>query len=337
MEDIALEVGLTKVSVSKALRNHPDIAAATKIRVREAAQRMGYTPNLVARSLSSRRSNMIGVIVPKVAHSFFSLIIETIYATAAESNFEIIMCVSHEDASLERKHVETLLGMRVDGILVSVTESTTDPMPFRAIQDAGVPLVMFDRALEGLDVSTVTVDDRRGAMDGVSYLIEQGHREIAHLAGYSPVKIGRERRLGYEDALRRAGIDPSEQCVVEGGFGEHDGYMGFKRMVESVGVPRAIFSVTYPVGVGAYDAAMDLGVPLESFSLLTFGGSAMNRFLSRPMICIEQPARDMGRRAIGLLIEQIETETSVRSQHLILPTLLQHTSRTTRPPYASTG
>jgi LacI family transcriptional regulator len=328
LEDIAAEVGLTKVSVSKALRDHPDIAHDTKVRVREVAERLGYTPNLVARSLSSRRSNMIGVIVPKVAHSFFSAAIESIYARAAQSSYEIIMCVSHEDAKLERKHVETLLGMRVDGILVSITEGTTDPRPFAAIMEAGVPLVMFDRALEGLDVSTVTVDDRKGAADGVSHLIELGHREIGHLAGYSGVTIGRERRRGYVDALRAAGIDPETQQVVEGGFSERDGYVGFRKLAEDGRIPGAIFAVTFPVGLGAYDAASDLGVPLDSFKLLTFGGSAMNRFLSHPMIHIDQPARELGSRAASVLIDQVESRKPAAPQHYIIPTNIQSPVRT---------
>lgn len=320
LEDIAVEVGLTKVSVSKALRDHPDIAPDTKARVREVASRLGYTPNLVARSLSSRRSNMIGVIVPKVAHSFFSHVIEGIYARASESNYEIIMCVSHESAELERKHVDTLLGMRVDGMLVSVSADTSDPSPFKAIVESGVPLVMFDRALEGVDVSTVTVDDRRGAADGVRHLIDLGCTDIAHLAGLSSMTIGRERRLGYEDALKAGNLPVREDRVVEGGFGEQDGYLGFKELYEGGRLPDAIFAVTFPVGLGAYHAALDLGVALDAFKLMTFGGSEMNRFLSHPMICIDQSARDVGNRATSLLLDQIDADARLRSQHVILPT-----------------
>jgi LacI family transcriptional regulator len=336
LEDIAIEVGLTKVSVSKALRDHPDIAYDTKVRVREVAERLGYTPNLVARSLSSRRSNMIGVIVPKVAHSFFSLAIEAIYARASQSNYEIIMCVSHEDPRIERKHIDTLLGMRVDGILASVSEGTTDPRPFNAIMETGVPLVLFDRAIEGLEVSRVTVDDRKGAAEGVSHLIQAGHRSIAHLAGYSAVTIGRERRLGYEDALREAGISVASQKVIEGGFSEADGYLGFKKLLNSGPLPEAIFAVTFPVGLGAYDAALDAGISLDAFTLLTFGGSSMNRFLGHPMTYIDQPAREMGTRAASILIDQIEARKTGRPQHLVLPTRLQLPGRTALDQQAET-
>jgi LacI family transcriptional regulator len=327
LEDIAREVGLTKVSVSKALRDHPDIADITKQRVREVATRLGYTPNLVARSLSSRRSNMIGVIVPKVAHSFFSQVIEAIHARASESNYEIIMCVSHENADLERKHMETLLGMRVDGMLVSTSAATSDLKPFKTVLDAGVPLVLFDRAPSGLDVSTVTVDDRRGAREGVEHLIDVGHRDIAHLAGYSSVTIGRERRLGFEEAMKAAGLPVADGSIIEGGFGERDGYLGFNALYGTGRVPEAIFAVTFPVGLGAYHAALDLGVPLESFALMTFGGSEMNRFLSHPMYCVDQSAREVGSRAASLLIEHIESDGTRPPQHLILPTRIEPVSR----------
>src|SRR5690554_3069401 len=130
LQDIAEELGLTKVSISKALRDHPDISMETRIRVKETAKRLGYRPNLVARSLTSAKSKTIGLIIPKIAHYFFSRVVESIYKTAFENGYEVIIGVSLEDEELEKKHIETMLQMRVDGLLVSVTEKTTNAEPF---------------------------------------------------------------------------------------------------------------------------------------------------------------------------------------------------------------
>ena len=126
LQDIADELNLTKVSISKALRDHPDISEDTRIKVKKMAKEMGYRPNLVARSLTSSKSKTIGLIIPKIAHFFFASVVEAIYKTAFEQGYEVIIGVSLEDEELEKHHLETMLQMRVDGLLVSITEQTKD-------------------------------------------------------------------------------------------------------------------------------------------------------------------------------------------------------------------
>ena len=161
--DIAERLNITKVSVSKALRDHPDISRETRALVKKTAAEMGYSPNLVARSLSSRKSNVIGVVVPKIAHTFFSSVIDAIQEKATEEGYGILLAVSNEKADLETSHIERLLAMRVDGLLISVSQEDPDLSTYEKILEMHVPLVFFDRSIQDLPFSSVTVDDRGGA------------------------------------------------------------------------------------------------------------------------------------------------------------------------------
>ncbi|MDX1641687.1 MAG: LacI family DNA-binding transcriptional regulator, partial [Balneolaceae bacterium] len=191
--DIAEKLNLTKVSVSKALRDHPDISSETRKKVKKVAREMGYRPNLVARSLTSKKSQTIGVIIPKMANYFFAPVIEGIYNSASNSDYEVVLGISLEDEKLEKKHIESMLNMRVDGLLVSITEQTKDPQRFNIVKEMGIDLVFFDRGFSDAGFTYIKVDDRQSARTGVRFLIEKGIRDVAHLAGYESVEIGRER------------------------------------------------------------------------------------------------------------------------------------------------
>jgi LacI family transcriptional regulator len=145
LDDLAKKLKVSKVTISKALRNHPDISAGTTARVKELANRMGYMPNLMAKNLSSRRSNTIGLVIPKIAHLFFASIIESIYDTAFDNNYETFLTVSQEQEERERKHILSLLSMRVDGLIISITQETQDPAIFKRVLQQNVPVVFVDR------------------------------------------------------------------------------------------------------------------------------------------------------------------------------------------------
>lgn len=323
LSDIAARLDLSTVSISKALRDHPDISEETKKRIKQTAKEMGYVPNLVARSLSSQTSKTLGVVVPKIAHSFFSAVLDGVHECADEHGYEIVLTVSREDAQVERRHIETLLSMQVDGILVSTSQDTPDRTVYERVREMGVPLVFFDRPVEGLGFSTVTVDDRGGARNAVEYAIRQGHRRIVHLAGYSYVSIGQERRAGYEEALQEHGITPPPSWIVEGGFSEQYGYHGLKKILTDGIVPDAVFAVTFPVGLGAVDALREGEASLlEEVQVMAFGNQELNRYLEHAFINVHQPERELGRRAASLLLEEIAHADGREPQHIVLPTHL---------------
>ncbi len=323
LDDIARRLAISKVAVSKALRNHPDISDETKKRVRLTAEELGYVPNFIARNLSSRQSNTIGVVVPKIAHHFFARAIEAVYEAAYRENYEVLLTVSQENARHEIQHIQNLLSMRVDGLLVSVTEQTTETAIFETVREWGVPLVFFDRVIEGLGFSCVVTNDYESSLSSTLKLLESGFTKIAHLSGYRHTYIGRNRAAGFRQAFIDKGMDLPDSMIIEGGFAEEDGYHGFNRLIESVGVPEVIYTVTYPVALGAMIAAeeMDLNVPGD-LEIISFGGSDYNRFIKPSLTYIDQPVREMAGTAIRLLIGEIQSTAGSSGQVIEIPTKL---------------
>ena len=323
LDDIAEKMKVSKVTVSKALRGHPDISHETAKKIKKLARELGYHPNYMARNLSSRRSNTIGVVIPKIAHFFFSSVIEAIYDAAFESNYEIIMTVSQENAERELKHIHSLLSMRVDGLIISVSEKTKDYSIFQTVKDMGIPITFMDRVVDVEGFNTVVADDRGGAFAATEQAISIGYRKIGHLAGYQHINIGKERYLGFESAMKKHGVPIRKEWVVQGGFGESDGYAGFMKLYETGSLPDFIFTVTFPVALGMYRAAGELGLKIpDDIDLIGFGNSGLNQFLSPPMSYVEQPTTDLGRKAVQLTLENIKHGEQFIPQHITLPTKL---------------
>ncbi|REL33175.1 LacI family transcriptional regulator [Rhodohalobacter sp. SW132] len=320
--DIAEKLNITKVSVSKALRNHPDISEGTKVKVKEMANKLGYRPNLVARSLTSSKSKTIGVIIPKIAHFFFASVMEGIYRAAKSNGYEIFLGVSFEDEEQEKKLLETMMEMRVDGLLISVTEETKDPERFKELQKMGINLVFFDRGIKDAGFSYVKAGDRESAKLGVKKLIEKGYTDIAHIAGYDYVEIGKDRKRGYMDAMEEAGLEINQKGIVEGGFSEDDGYKGFETLLENYGVPKALFTVTYPVGLGVLKSMKEHNIDPKEVQFLSFGKSDFNNYLSSPFLCIDQPTFHLGEKAMGQLLNEINSENSSEPKLIELPSLI---------------
>jgi LacI family transcriptional regulator len=322
LHDIATKLNLSTVTVSKALRNHPDISPKTTKLIKTIADEMGYTPNIMARNLSARRSNTIGVVVPKIAHYFFGAIIEAIYDIAFEHNYEIILTVSQEDAEREKKHLNTLLAMKVDGIIISITQETNDYSIFEMIERRGVPTVFIDRIPEmNIPYNSVVVDDRGGAYKAIEHAIKLGYRKIAHFGGSSKINIGRERLRGFYDAMENYNIEVNKSWVLEGGFGEKYGYENFLKLYSQKNLPDLIFAVTYPVALGVYMAASEVGVKIpEDVDVICFGNANIQKFLSPPLSCINQPTELISKNAMEMIFQNIENKEEYISQHKIVDT-----------------
>lgn len=323
LSDIAKKLNVSTVTVSKALRNHPDISDVTKKLILATADEMGYTPNFMARNLSSRKSYTIGVVVPKIAHFFFGSIIESIYDIAFKNNYEIILTVSQENEERERKHIQTLLSMRVDGIIISISQETKDYSIFRTVKERGVPIVFMDRIPEIPEIDTVFVDDRVGAFKAVDHAIKLGYKNIAHFAGYTEINIGRERYLGFEDAMKKNNIPINPEWVCHGGFGEDYGYKSFMKLFNENNLPDLILTVTYPVALGIYRAAHELGLKIPSdIDVICFGDAKVQKFLSPPLSCVNQPTDKIAEKAMKILFHKIDNPDDKSNQKIEIPTNL---------------
>lgn len=308
--DIAERLGLSSMSVSKALRGHADMAPETVERVKRVAAEMGYVPNHFARSLQARGgSKLLGVVVPKIRHAFFAEALGAIQEAAAERGYEILFGVSQEQPCVERRHVETFVSMRVEGLMVSVSERRNDALgDYGWLKQQGVPLVYFDRApCEAGPFEAVTMDDHGGARDAVLAAAARGRRRIAHLAGYDAISIGRERRAGYEAGMRAAGLVINPDWIITGGLAEADGYRAFEQLWKQAERPDAIFCASFPLAVGLVDAMRALAPDaIGKVLIMFFGVAEMARFFPEPYICVVQPAAAMGRMTVDRILHLIE-------------------------------
>ncbi len=328
LEDLSKKLGVSTVTVSKALRNHPDISPETTLKVKALAEKLGYLPNFMAKNLSSRKSNTIGLVVPKIAHFFFGAVIESVYDATFENNYETVLTVSQESPERERKHILSLLSMRVDGLIISITQETKDMSIFERALKLNVPIVFMDRVPEIKDVVTVTVDDKGGAFNAVEHFIKDGLKKIGHIGGYSHINIGRARYEGFIAAMNKYELPINENWISIGGFGEQDGYTGFKKFYESGSLPEAIFAATYPVALGIYEAALEYGIRIpKDLKVTCFGNNTYKKSIPSAFNFVIQPTEELARESVNLLIKLINNPIEYKSMNIELKTeLMTYTS-----------
>jgi DNA-binding LacI/PurR family transcriptional regulator len=215
IKDIAKELGISPSTVSRALKNHPDIGIKTREAVHELAMKHHYKPNTVALSLRSSKTHTIGVVIPEVVHFFFSSVISGIEHAANEAGYNVMICQSDEDAEREVTSIKTLTSSRVDGIMASVAKTATNFSHYKELLDDNMPLVFFDRAIREIPADKVIIDDYKGAFEAVEHLISRGCKKIIHLSAPQNLIIGQRRREGYIDALKRYNLVPDESLMYK--------------------------------------------------------------------------------------------------------------------------
>lgn len=308
--DIAKKLNISRVTVSKALRDHPDISKAMKKKIIETAGKMGYVPNLIARQLNSRRTFTIGVVVPDLENSFFSYIVDSMIDYATEHNYHVILTVSREKEIIEKQNIENLIGMRVDGLLVCLSQETKDKHMFEIVRKMKIPLVFFDRAFDNMKFSRVVFDDKPGAVNSLNRVIGEGYTKFASFAGYKTTNIGKERHEGFIEALTKNKIPVRKEWIIESGFEMKDGYESFRKLNISGNLPEVIFTVNDRVALGVYKAVKEAGLRIpEDIGIFGYGFSEITDFFDPQLTVINQDPRKMGYEAARLLIEEIENDT----------------------------
>jgi LacI family transcriptional regulator len=306
-EDIARKLSVTRITVSKALRDHPDISVVMKKRVLQAAEEMGYSPNQIARQLTVRSTNTIGVIVPDLENSFFSHVVDSIIDVATDLGYQILLAVSRENPDMERRNIQNLIGKRVDGLLVCLSQHTSDPGIFEFVRKMSIPLVFFDRALADTGFSRVVFDDNKGVRLALDRLVIAGFTRIAHLSGYSATSIGRERLEGYQAALEKNGLILWKEWIIEGGYEINDGYQSFMKLYKRGNLPEIVLAVNDRVALGVYKACRELGLRIpEDIGVVGFGFPETTEMFSPPLAVISQDPRLMGQTAAKRLIDEIQ-------------------------------
>jgi LacI family transcriptional regulator len=309
--DIARELNVSRITVSKALRNHPDISDSMKKKVLALAKKMGYVPNLIATQLNSRHSYTIGVVIPDLENSFFSYIVDSIIDYATDKNFRVILTVSRENEKIEKRNIENLIGMRVDGLLVCNSQKSSHTEIYDQIRRMSIPLIFFDRMIPGLEYSSIVFDDKPGAISALDDIINSGYTKIAHLAGYHGINIGRERLEGYKASLLKHNIPVKDEWIIEGGYELQDGQVSFNKLFAQKHQPEIILAVNDRVALGAYLAAEKLGLKIpDDIGIVAYGFSETADRFNPPLAIINQDPRKMGNIAAMNLINEIKMKSA---------------------------
>ena len=314
IKDIARELGISPSTVSRALKDHPDISLKTRKAVKELAEKLNYEPNAIALSLRSRSSRTIGIIIPEIVHYFFSSVISGIEEIAYESGYTVIICQSNEDYSKEKNIIHTLMSKRVDGILVSISKTTNNYDHFLELQKSGIPIVFYDRVLNIPKTDRVIVDDYTGAYKAVSHLIHVGCQRIAHLATSQDLMIGRNRKNGYIQALKDNSIEVDEEIILRCDTDKHAQkcipyLLSLQKKVDG------IFAVNDLTAMSAMSIIKRSGYKIpEDIAIVGFSNSIYSSMTDPPLSTVEQQGYEVGRKAVGLLLDRIQAEGTVETR-----------------------
>jgi LacI family transcriptional regulator len=305
IKDIAKTLGISPSTVSKALKDHAEISKETKKAVKDLAKKMGYRPNALSLSLLNSRSNVIGVIIPELMHYFFSTVISGIQDVAYNAELNVMVCQSNELYHREVKNTKALLSSRVEGVIASVTKDSRDFNHFRDILDHNIPLVLFDRVVKDLEVDTVETDDYNGAFKATEHLISVGCERIAHLSTSSDISIGRKRREGYIDALKKHKLPIDEKLILN--CDNHDAAeLVTKRLIYELKPPDGIFAVNDLTALGAINTIKDNGLKVpEDIAVCGFSNGIYSSLTDPKLTTVEQHGYKMGKRAAEILIDRM--------------------------------
>ncbi len=321
LQEIADEIGVSKVTVSKALRDHSDISVSKTKLIKEQAIKMGYIPNIAARNLSANKTKTIGLIVPKIAHSFFATIIESVYKHALAKGYEVILTTSQEDEKLEQKHITKMLSMKVDGILISLSQNTTDKHIFDIVDNNGVKLVQFDRTMKTKH-SRIVFDDLNGSNKVIKEALKVGYKKFAFVGGNHKSHIGKERLAVVKKSLKNNGLSLDNNLVFPGGFTEDDGYNSIKKFYKNNNLPEIIFAVTFPVALGVLRGANELGLNIpKDIDLVSFGDSSYNSYITPKISSVYQDVEKMAELSVKKLIEEIECKEEIKYKTIKLKSI----------------
>lgn len=307
IKDLARILGISPSTVSRALNDHPDISPETKKEVNDLAKQMNYEPNVIAQHLRSQKTNTIGVIIPEIVHFFFSTVISGIEEVAYKAGYTVMFCQTSE--SYEREVVDTkaLLNQRIDGLIVSFSKETQD---FSHLEEVAqkIPMVLFDRETDELDVSKVVVDDYEGAAMATQHLINQKCLRIAHLAGPDNLTIGAERRRGYEESLKKNNMEVNPDYILPCFRGNLDeGFHAMQRLLDLPNPPDGVFCTNDTAAMGAMKAIKEAGLEIpKDVAVVGFSNWQFSSLIEPQLTTVAQPGVDMGRVAAKRLIAELQ-------------------------------
>ena len=319
IKDIAAVLGLTPSAVSKALNDHPRISDKTKIAVKEAAIQLDYQPNYLSSALRKGKSNLVGVIIPRVNSHFFSSVVENIEKVLNLNGYNIIMTQSNDLYAKECQEIDTLLKIQVDGIIASMANETTDLEYYQKIKSKGTELVLFDRGEEELNVDYVGIDDYKSSHLVIDHLVSQNCKHIAHIAGFKHIRLYKERIRGYKDALEKSGLDVKENWIIESNLRLDDGRRIMQQLLDSPERPDAVYVAGDIAALGALQVLLENNIKVpEEIALIGFSDEPFTSLTQPSISTVNQHSDQIGKLAAEAFLERINNPKKKTINRIIL-------------------
>lgn len=320
--DVAREANVSMATVSRVVNGNPNVKPATRKKVLEVIERLGYRPNAVARGLASKKTTTVGVIIPDISSTFFAELTRGIEDIATMYKYNIILSNSDQNKDKEFHLLNTMLGKQVDGIVFMGGNITTEHV--EEFSKSPVPIVLAGSIEETKQIPSVNIDYEQATYDAIKSFIDNGHKEIAFVTGplYEPIN-GIKKLAGYKKALQENGIPFKEEFIVEGDYTYESGIESFEKLLELNSLPTAIFVGSDEMALGVVHGAEDNGYSVpEQMEMITSDNTKLALMVRPQLTAIVQPLYDIGAVAMRLLTKLMNKE-KVDELEVILPHRLE--------------
>ncbi len=319
IKDIANVLNISAAAVSKALHNDSRISEKTKKAVRQVAENLNYQPNHLASALRNGKSKLVGVIVPRTNSNFFSSVIQNIEEILNKEGYNIIITQSNESYKKECASIDTLLFTQVDGIIASMANETVNLDHFEKVKAKGIPLIMFDRGENDLNVDYVGIDDYYSSHLIVNHLVEQGCKRIAHIGGYKHTRIFNNRIRGYVDALQMQNLPLDKELLLESNLTIEDGRDKMLQLLALNNRPDAVYVAGDYAALGALQVLNEskINIPHE-IALVGFGNEPFTGMVTPTISSIHQFSEEIGKKAAETFLSYIDKETIKQTLNKII-------------------
>ncbi|MCJ7519802.1 MAG: LacI family transcriptional regulator [Anaerolineaceae bacterium] len=317
IHDVAKKAGVAPITVSRVINNSGYISDKTRKNVEAVITELGYVPNILARSLRSKRTNTLALVFTDITNPFFTILARGVEDTASSAGFNVIFCNTDESQEKEDNYIQLLLQKQVDGILLVPAGSKTKSI--RVIQEQNTPLVILDRHVSNSNVDIVRGDSEGGAYQLTKFLIDLGHRRITIISGPRDVSTAEDRLLGYKRAMEEFGLNENIQSYY-GSFSQASGFELTRKIFLHDPKPTALFAANNLMAIGALKALREIGLIVpDDVALVSFDDIPENLSIFPFMTVVAQPSYELGKRATELLISRIKNDSTLDIQEIIYP------------------
>ena len=307
IKDIANVLNISPAAVSKAMHDDPRISAKTKAAVKRVAKDLNYQPNHLASALRKGKSNLVGVIVPRTNSNFFSSVVQSMEEVLNKAGYNIIITQSNESFKKECSNIDTLLFTQVDGIIASMANETVDLSYFEKVKSKGIPLILFDRGENDLNVDYVGINDYDSSHMIVEHLIEKGCKRIAHIGGFRRTRIFNNRIRGYVDAISKNNLPMDTSLLIESDLTLEDGREKMTALLQLEHRPDAVYVASDNAALGALQVLTEEGINVPNdMRLVGFGNEPFTSLVTPTITSIDQHSSEIGRLAAETFLKRVE-------------------------------